>query len=619
MAYLANPGTGYGGNLRRRTGTPTAGGALRMRPNRNLGGSDSDYGAPTPPAPPAPPKPPVTRPPGRGNLGGSGSDYGAPAAPTAPTVPVYKPNPDTLQSQNQSAGQRLYPGLVPGLQQQPQPLRPGPTRARANLMNQGLSVDQALGAQDAAQAQAALAAKAALQSASVYSQGGHPLGASESDYGSAGTVRGTSPGNTMSSTPTAATVAQTVLRAAGAGAASQPTTTASPTVTQQQQTTGGPVTPTAPSATSSQSQTPAGTDYLSSLHQDLQSELASVQSDSNAAITTKSQYYQQLMDLLEQTKKDLIAQSEADGKQLDPSTLLTLDRLKQDAQDNLKAVREAANRRGILDSGIALGMEQNSQKAYGDQEAQVLSDRLTRIQQGLQDSLRQLSGQAIGVQQAKTADLSSMQDKLFQSLQGARQRVQQRQDSLMQWNAERADNAAARNDQLAMNLSQMSGNVVTPVSQADQLLAQAKRRWNEANARGDQQGMAAAAEMGKQARAMGQTLDPNNSMNYDQLTNAINQGGSAWGQVQQGSQTYQRQQNAQKVLQSAMGTPASQPASEASAPAPDNGTMSRQWDETSYTTVENWIAKARDNGQSDSEIAAALRRSNIDPWDFNLR
>lgn len=486
-----------------------------------------EYGRRYTKKPAAPATPVKPRPPGHGALGGNESDYGAPAAPPAtPTSPGARLYPGQIPglmgdlnphiatgNPSPSAGERLYPGLIPSLT--PKPLRTGPTVTRGNLVGQG-----------------------------------HPLGASDSDYGALPALSRASVGNVAGTTPTAATAAQSVLRAAGA---SQPTTTQSPAVTQQQQTTGGPVTPTAPATTSSQSQTPAGTDYLSSLHQDLQSELASVQSDSNAAITTKSQYYQQLMDLLEQTKKDLIAQSEADGKQLDPATVLSLDRLKQDAQDNLKAVREAANRRGILDSGIALGMEQNSNKAYGDQESQILSDRLTRIQQGLQDSLRQLSGQAISVQQAKTADLSGMQDKLFQSLQNARQQGQQRQDSLMQWNAQREDNAAARNAQLAINLSQMSGNVVTPVSQADQLLAQAKQQWNEANARGDQQGMAAAAELGRQARAMGPTLDPNNTMTYDQLMSAINQGGSAWNQVQQGSQTYQKQQNAQKVLQSAMG------------------------------------------------------------------
>ncbi|MCL5676592.1 MAG: hypothetical protein M1602_01700, partial [Firmicutes bacterium] len=363
-------------------------------------------------------------------------------------------------------------------------------------------------------------------------------------------------------------------------------------------------------ASATASASPTGTDVLSGISQDLQRDLAGLDTDTNSAIASKSQYYQQLMDLLEQTRKDLSAQSEKDGKELDPSTLLTLDRLKQDAQEGLKSVREVANRRGILDSGIALGMEQDVNKAYGQQETQVLSDRLSRIRDNLQTGLRQLSGQTIDIQGRKVADLSSLQDRFLQARQTARERAQQRQDSWQQYEMERSDRQAAQAAQNALRYSELTGSVVTPVSQADTMLAEAKRRYNAAKDAGDQAGMAAAAEMGRQARALGPTVDPGNTMSYDQLQGAIQGGQSVFSQVQQGAPTYQAAQAARKALQQASG-----PAT----PQPGTNGMSRQWDETSYTDVENWIGQARKNGLTAPEIAAALKRQGIDPWDFNIR
>lgn len=95
-----------------------------------------------------------------------------------------------------------------------------------------------------------------------------------------------------------------------------------------------------------------------------------------------------ILSLLDQQDAELRADAEKNGTQIDPSTQFTIDKLRETLQENLKGVREDLNRRGLYESGIELDLENKLQKGSASDQARILADRLSTIQQQLQSGLQ---------------------------------------------------------------------------------------------------------------------------------------------------------------------------------------------------------------------------------------
>lgn len=111
-----------------------------------------------------------------------------------------------------------------------------------------------------------------------------------------------------------------------------------------------------------------------------------------------NQYLSDILSSIEKRINDLKSTAEQQGKELDQSTLLSLDTLRQRLSDELKSVREELNRRGLYESGILLELETKLRNNELSKEARILSERLNKIYDNLNNSLNQLYNAAIDVQ-----------------------------------------------------------------------------------------------------------------------------------------------------------------------------------------------------------------------------
>jgi hypothetical protein len=111
-----------------------------------------------------------------------------------------------------------------------------------------------------------------------------------------------------------------------------------------------------------------------------------------------NQYLNSILESIEKRINDLKSMAEQQDKELDQSTLFTLETLRQRLSDELKSVREELNRRGLYESGILLDLETKLRNNELSEEARILSDRLSKIYDNLNNSLNQLYKAAIDVQ-----------------------------------------------------------------------------------------------------------------------------------------------------------------------------------------------------------------------------
>ncbi len=111
-----------------------------------------------------------------------------------------------------------------------------------------------------------------------------------------------------------------------------------------------------------------------------------------------NQYLSDILSSIEKRINDLKSMAEQQDKELDQSTLFTLETLRQRLSDELKSVREELNRRGLYESGILLDLETKLRNNELSEEARILSERLNKIYDNLNNNLNQLYNAAIDVQ-----------------------------------------------------------------------------------------------------------------------------------------------------------------------------------------------------------------------------
>ena len=102
---------------------------------------------------------------------------------------------------------------------------------------------------------------------------------------------------------------------------------------------------------------------------------------------------QSILEMLNQQEASLRSDAQKQGTTIDPATQFTLDKLRQTLEDNMKSTREDLNRRGLYDSGILLQLENNLQKGNASDQAMVLSQRLSKLQDELNAGLTAIRGQ----------------------------------------------------------------------------------------------------------------------------------------------------------------------------------------------------------------------------------
>lgn len=107
---------------------------------------------------------------------------------------------------------------------------------------------------------------------------------------------------------------------------------------------------------------------------------------------------QKLLDLINQQETQLRSEADQQGKTVDPGTQNVLDTLREELGRQIKATKEELNARGLLDSGILIEAEQMLRKGNMSDQAKILSERLSRIQDNLNSSLSQLRQQRVSTQ-----------------------------------------------------------------------------------------------------------------------------------------------------------------------------------------------------------------------------
>ncbi len=161
----------------------------------------------------------------------------------------------------------------------------------------------------------------------------------------------------------------------------------------------GPGAPPPPAGTANQAG--AGTGNLSDLTNSIMSQLQQVQSglgstgqsaDVSAVYLRQSQ---SILDMLNQEEATLRADAQKNGTTVDPATQFTISKLQETLDANIKTTKENLNSRGLYDSGIELQLENNLQKGSASDQAMVLNDRLTKLQDQLQAGLTNIGNQRV--------------------------------------------------------------------------------------------------------------------------------------------------------------------------------------------------------------------------------
>ena len=96
---------------------------------------------------------------------------------------------------------------------------------------------------------------------------------------------------------------------------------------------------------------------------------------------------QAILAMLTDQEAQLRADAEKNGRELDPATAATIARLQETLQQNIQKTREELNRRGLFESGIELELENRLQRGSASDQAMLLGNRLSKLQQDLQAGL----------------------------------------------------------------------------------------------------------------------------------------------------------------------------------------------------------------------------------------
>lgn len=140
---------------------------------------------------------------------------------------------------------------------------------------------------------------------------------------------------------------------------------------------------------------------------------AEIKSMRSAELTQVASLFQDTISALEAKQKDLIARAATQKTEIDPDTQASIDRLRESMNEGIMAAKEEANRRGILDSGIALALTQKPRTEFQRGQTYIEGSRLKAIKDRLDQQLAALDSRIYQTQMAKTQGLMSTRQNLL--------------------------------------------------------------------------------------------------------------------------------------------------------------------------------------------------------------
>jgi hypothetical protein len=112
------------------------------------------------------------------------------------------------------------------------------------------------------------------------------------------------------------------------------------------------------------------------------------------------QQSQSILKMLDDQEAQLRADTEKQGTSIDPATQFTIDKLRENLETNIKGAREDLNRRGLYDSGILLDIETKLKKGNASDQAMVLAERFSKLQNELSQGLASIRSQKASTAQS---------------------------------------------------------------------------------------------------------------------------------------------------------------------------------------------------------------------------
>lgn len=162
----------------------------------------------------------------------------------------------------------------------------------------------------------------------------------------------------------------------------------------------GPVGQTGPITNQQGAQPSQGAQGLQQITTALLSQIQNLQSQTSQNANPEIgavfiRYAQQILGMLDEQEKQLRAENTQQGSQVDPATQFTISKLREALAENIKTTNENLNRRGILESGIREELEMKLRKGSASDEAMLLAQRLSKLQDDLAKGLSSIRAQRV--------------------------------------------------------------------------------------------------------------------------------------------------------------------------------------------------------------------------------
>ncbi|MGC7847439.1 hypothetical protein ACP3TJ_10350 [Desulforudis sp. 1088] len=136
---------------------------------------------------------------------------------------------------------------------------------------------------------------------------------------------------------------------------------------------------------------------------------------------------------LDQLQAQIMAQYQQMGQGIDPATQAALQNLREEINQRRQNLMEEMNRRGLLQSGVWLEMENRILKGQMTQEEQLIASRLADVQNRMTDALMQFASQRMNLMGQAAQNQMSIGQWASQAQLNAMQTLQSRQDEWNRW------------------------------------------------------------------------------------------------------------------------------------------------------------------------------------------
>ncbi|MEW6726914.1 MAG: hypothetical protein AB1327_08150 [Bacillota bacterium] len=162
-----------------------------------------------------------------------------------------------------------------------------------------------------------------------------------------------------------------------------------------------------------------------------QADLIQQAAQQNTALAAS--FLNQSLQQLDQLQAQIMAQYQQMGQGIDPATQAALQNLREEINQRRQNLMEEMNRRGLLQSGVWLEMENRILKGQMTQEEQLIASRLADVQNRMTDALMQFASQRMNLMGQAAQNQMAIGQWASQAQIGAMQMLQGRQDEWSRW------------------------------------------------------------------------------------------------------------------------------------------------------------------------------------------